>query len=87
MWILCVLGVTSAFSSSDIRIVGVILYVFGDFGAILVVPFPIHWVWDVDGVVMATFKLIVHEACRCRVGIFHHALVIDAAKLVFIDRD
>ena len=82
-----VLGVTSAFSPSDIHIVGVILYVFGDFGAIFVVPFPMHWVWDVDGVVMATFKLILHEACRCSIGIFHHTLIIDAAKLVFIDRD
>ena len=55
-------GVASAFSSSNIRIVGVILYVLGDFGAVFVVPFPIHWVWDVDGVEMATFKLIVNEA-------------------------
>ena len=36
------LGVTSAFSSSDIHIVGIILYVFGDFGAVFVVPFPVH---------------------------------------------
>ena len=57
-----VLGVTSAFSSSDIRIVGVILYVFGNFGVVFVVPFPVHWVWDMDGVEMATFKLIVNEA-------------------------
>ena len=82
-----VLGVTSAFSSSNIRIVGVILYVLGDFGAVFVVPFPIHWIWDVDGVEMATFKLIVHETRRCRVGIFHHALVVDAAELVFFDWD
>ena len=82
-----VLGVTSAFSPSDICIVGVILYVLGDFGAVFVVPLPIHWIWDVDGVEMVTFKLIVHETCRCRVGIFHHALVIDAAKLVFLDWD
>ena len=82
-----VLGVTSAFSSSDIRIVGVILYVFGNFGAVFVVPFPIHWIWDVDGVEMTTFKFIVHKARRCRVGIFCHALVIDAAKLVLFDWD
>ena len=82
-----VLGVTSAFSPSDIRIVGVILYVLGDFGAVFVVPFPVHWIWDVDGVEMMTFKLIVYEARRCRVGIFHHALVIDAAELVFLNWD
>ena len=82
-----VLGVASAFSPSDICIVGVILYVLGNFGAVFVVPFPIHWVWDVDGVEMTTFKFIVHEARRCRVGIFHHALVIDAAKLVLLDWD
>ena len=57
-----VLGVTSAFSSSDIRIVGVILYVFGNLGAVFVVPFLVHWVWDMDGVEMATFKLVVNEA-------------------------
>ena len=82
-----VLGVTSASSSSDICIVRVILYVLGNFGAVFVVPFPIHWIWDVDGVEMTTFKLIVHEARRCRVRIFHHALVIDAAKPVFLDWD
>ena len=57
-----VLGVTPAVSSSNIRIVGVILYVLGDLGAVFVVPFPILWVWDVDGVEMATFKLIANEA-------------------------
>ena len=51
------------------------------------VPFPILWVWDMDGVEVATFKLIVNEACRCRVGIFHHTLVVDAAELVFLDLD
>ena len=82
-----VLGVTPAVSSSNIRIVGVILYVLGNLGAVFVVPFPILWVWDVDGVEMATLKLIVNEACRCRVGIFHHTRVVDAAELVFLDRD
>ena len=38
------------------------MYVLGDFGAVFVVPFPVHWVWDMDGVEMATFKLIVNEA-------------------------
>ena len=57
-----VLGVTPAVSSSNIRIVGVILYVLGNFCAVFVVPFPILRVWDVDGVEVATFKLIVNEA-------------------------
>ena len=82
-----VLGVTPAVSASDIHIVGIILYVLGNLGAVFVVPFPILWVWDVDGVEVATFKLIVNEACRCRVGIFHHTPVIDIAKLVFLDRN
>ena len=82
-----VLGVTPAVSSSNIRIVSVILYVLGDFGAVFVVPFPILWVWDVDGVEVATFKLIVNEARRCRVGIFHHTPVFDAAELIFLDWD
>ena len=82
-----VFGVTPAVSSSNIRIVGVILYVLGDLGAVFVVPFPILWVWDVDGIEVATFKLIVNEAFRCRVGIFHHTPVVDAAELVFLDWD
>ena len=81
------LGVTPTVSSSNIRIVGVILYVLGNFGSVFVVPFPILWIWDMDGIEVATFKLIVHEACRCSVGIFHHALVVDAAELVFLDRN
>ena len=80
-----VFGVTPTVSSSNIRIVGVILYVLSDLGAVFVVPFPILWVWDVDGIEVATFKLICNEACRRRVGIFHHALVVDAAELVFLD--
>ena len=57
-----VLGVSSTFSASDICIVGVILYVLGDFGAVLQVPFPVEGVWDMDGVEVATFKLIANEA-------------------------
>ena len=76
------LGIASALSSSDIRIVGVILYVSGDFGAVFVVPFPKLGIWDVDGVEVAAFKLIVNEACRWSVGIFHHALVVDAADFI-----
>ena len=80
-----VFGVAPTVSSSNIRIVGVILYVLGDLGAAFVVPLPILWVWDVDGIEVSTFKLIRNEACRRRVGIFHHALVVDAAELVFLD--
>ena len=80
-----VLGVGSAVSSSDIRIVGVILYVLGDSGTVFVVPFSELGVWDVDGVEMAAFKVIVNEACRWSVGIFDHTLVVDAANRVFLD--
>ena len=82
-----VLGVTPTVSSSNIRIVGVILYVLGNLGAAFVVPFPILWVWDVDGVEVATFKFIVNKACRCSVGVFHHAPIFDTAELIFLDRD
>ena len=82
-----VLGVASAVSSSNIRIVGVILYVLGDLGAVFIVPFPVFGIWDMDGVEMAAFKLIVNEACRWSVGIFHHTLVVDAADFVFRDRN
>ena len=82
-----VLGVASAVSSSNIRIVGVILYVLGDFGMVFVVPFPILGIWDVDGVEMAAFKLIVNKACRWSVGILDHALVVDAAIFVLHDRN
>ena len=82
-----VLGVASAISSSDICIVGIILYVLGDFGAVFIVPCPISGVRDMDGVEMVAFRLIVNEACRWRVGIFHHTLVVDAANLVFRDRN
>ena len=81
------LGVSSPCSSSNIRIVGVILYVLGEDGAGFFVPFPIAGVWDVDGVEVATVKLIENEALRCRVGILCHTLVVDAANLVFLDRN
>ena len=82
-----VLGVTSAFSSSNIRVIGVVLDVLGNLGAVFVVPLPIHWVWDMDGVEMATFKLILNEAWRRRVGVLHHAPVVDTAERVFLDRN
>ena len=81
-----VLGVPPPCSSSNICIVSVILYVLGDDGAGLFVPFPIVGIWDVDGIEVATVKLIENEALRCSVGIFCHTLVVDAANLVFLDR-
>ena len=80
-----VLGVASAVSSSNIRIVGVILYVFGDLGTVFIVPFPEPGIWDMDGVEMVAFKLIVNEACRWSVGIFDHTFVVDTANRVFLD--
>ena len=81
-----VLRVPPPCSSSDIRIVGVILYVFGKDGAGFFVPFPVTGVWDMDGVEVATIKLIENEPLRCRVGVLCHTLVVDAADLVFLDR-
>ena len=81
-----VLGVPSPRSSSNIRIVGVILYVLGEDGAGFLIPFPIAGVWDVDGVEVSTVKLIENEALRCRVRVLRHTLVVDAANLVFLDR-
>ena len=80
-----VLGVASAVSSSNIRIVGVILYVLGDSGPVFVIPFPEPGIWDVDGVEMAAFKLIENEACRWSVGILDHTFVVDAASRVFLN--
>ena len=82
-----VLGVALAFSASDICIVGIILYVPGDLGAAFLVPLSILGIWDVDRVKMVAFKLIVNEACRCRVRVFHHALVVNAANPVLLDRN
>ena len=80
-----VLGVPPPCSSSNIRIVGVILYVLCEDGAGFFVPFPIKGIWDVDGVEVATIKLIENEALRCRVGVLHHAPVVDAANRVFLE--
>ena len=78
-------GVTSAFSSSDIRVISVVLDILGNLGAVFVVPLPVHRVWDMDGVEMATFTLVLNEAWRCRVGVLHHAPVVDTAERVFLD--
>ena len=79
------MGVAPPCSSSDIRIVGVVLYVFGEDEAGFFVPFPIMGVWDMDGVEMATVKLIENEAWRCRVGVFDHTPVVGAANFVLVD--
>ena len=38
-----------------------------------------------DGVEVSTVKFIENEALRCRVGVFDHTLVVDAANRVFLD--
>ena len=81
-----VLGVALPCSSSDIRIVGIILYVFGEDGAGFLVPFVMEGVRDMDGIEVATIKLIENEALRCSVGVFHHAFVVDVANRVFLNR-
>ena len=40
-----------------------------------------------DGVEVATVKLIENEALRCRVGVLCHTLVVDATNLIFLDRN
>ena len=50
------------------------------------VPFPIAGIWDMDGLEVSTIKLIENEALRCSVGVLHHALVVNAANRVFLDR-
>ena len=80
-----VLGVASPCSSSDIRIVGVILYVLGKDRAGFLVPFFIEGVWDMDGVEVSTVKFIENETVRCRVGVFDHTFVVDAANRVLLD--
>ena len=39
-----------------------------------------------DGVEVSTVKFIENEALRCSVGVFHHALVVDATERVFLNR-
>jgi hypothetical protein len=57
-------GVALTVSASDICIVGLILNVSGHLGSVLLIPVPVHGVWDVDGVVMATVRVIDNEPCR-----------------------
>ena len=50
---------------------------------LLFVPFPILRVWDVDGVVMATFRVVDNEADRCVVsiiGFFCDPVEVDATE-------
>ena len=82
------LGVGLAVSASDIRIVGLILYVFGHHSAVLLVPLPKEGVGDIDGVVLSAVAVIVNEADRWSVRVlsFCLALVVDAALLVLFHR-
>ena len=58
-----------AVTSSDKEIVGVIPNVLSHDHRLLLVPLPETWVGDVDGVVMATFRVVDNEADRCVVSI------------------
>ena len=58
-----------AITSSDKEILGAIPSVFSHDHRLLLIPLPILWVWDIDGVVMATFRVVDNEADRCVVSI------------------
>ena len=63
------LRVCFAVTSSDKEIVGVIPNILGHDHWLLLVPLPVLRVGDVDGVVMATFRVVDNEANRCVVSI------------------
>ena len=63
------LQVCFAVTSSDKVILGAIPNVFSHDHWLLLIPFPILRVGDVDGVVMATFRVVDNEADRCVVSI------------------
>ena len=63
------LWVRLAVTSSDKEILGLISNVLGHHHRLLFVPFPILRVWDIDGVVMMTFRVVDNEADRCVVSI------------------
>ena len=56
-------------TSSDIEVVGAIANVTGNHHRLLFIPLPILGVWDVNGIVMATFRVIENEANRCVVSV------------------
>ena len=81
----CPLRVCFAVTSSDKEIVGVIPNILGHDHRLLLVPFPVLRVRDVDGVVMATFRVVDNEADRCVVsivGCFCDPIEVDGAECV-----
>ena len=68
-----------AVTPRDMEIVGAILNVFSHDHRLFCVPVPIHWVWDVNGVVMATFRVVDNVADRCVVSII--GFVCDPAEV------
>ena len=77
------LRVCFAVTSSDKEIVGVIPNILGHDHRLLLIPLPEPWVWDVDGVVMATFRVVDNEADRCVVsivGCFCDPVEVDGAE-------
>ena len=72
-----------AVTSSDKEIVGVIPNILGHDHRLLLIPLPELRVGDVDGVVMATFRVVDNEADRCVVsivGCFCDPLEVDSAE-------
>ena len=77
------LWVCFAVTSSDKEIVGVIPNILGHNHRLLLIPFPVPRVGDVDGVVMATFRVVDNEADRCVVsivGCFCDPVKVDGAE-------
>ena len=63
------LWVCLAITSSDTEIVGAVMDIAGHHHRFFFIPFPILGVGDVDGVVMATVRVVDNEADRCVVSI------------------
>ena len=63
------LRVCFAITPSDKEIVGAILNILGHDHRLLLVPLPVPRVRDIDGVVMATFRVVDNVANRCIVSI------------------
>ena len=63
------LRVCFAVTSSDKEILRAIPNILGHDHRLLFVPLPVLWVGDIDGVVMATFRVVDNKADRCIVSI------------------
>ena len=63
------LWVCLAITSSNTEIVGAIVDITGHHHRSFLVPLPILGVWDVDGVVVTTFRVVDNETDRCVVSI------------------